>query len=315
MSSLTSTEIIVLVVAVVLAVIVIGVLYLTIRRLRARKQKLLGELSGGPELVHDRAFNRIAMARREAEVLAAQGADVHRAQELIAEAQGAFDTHRYDHAYTSAQSAHEALVIARRQGSRTSAPPTASPAPEPVLRPEPVAPPVIGGAPLPSRGPARPTMAKNRAESQFQIHILGEELEALPPRRARDPSALDAADLRRRASQAFDSGDFTEAFRLALRGRRALGASLETLPPPGPAAAQSTGAEPDGSSTAPPDIAQTAETVAGGERCPDCGYPALAGDAFCRGCGRPHAPATCPTCGAPRAGDEPFCGRCGSRFT
>ena len=313
MANLTSTEIIAIVFGVVLCVILVGILLFTLRRLRARKQKLIGELSGGPELVQDRAFNRIAMARREAAVLSAQGVDIHHAQELIAEAQGAFDTHRYDHAYTSAQSAHEALVNARKKGSVAPGPAPAAAGIEPFGHAEPLPSHVSGPGARPSESPPRSTIPKNRAESQFQIHLLGEELDALPPRRARDPSAVEATNLKLRATQAFDTGNYTDAFRLALRGRRALGVSLETLPPTGSGVARPSEPEPNGTGTAP-DITRTAETVAGGERCPDCGYPALPGDAFCRGCGRPHAPVTCPTCGAPKAGDELFCGRCGSRF-
>ena len=67
-----------------------------------------------PEIRHDRAFNRIAMARREAELLASSGVDITSAQDLIAQAQGAFDNRDFDRAYVSAQSAHELLVAARR---------------------------------------------------------------------------------------------------------------------------------------------------------------------------------------------------------
>ncbi|HYB79699.1 MAG TPA: hypothetical protein VEG66_08095 [Thermoplasmata archaeon] len=75
-----------------------------------------GHRSDRPELRYDRAFNRIAMARREAELLASSGVDVSSANNLIAAAQGALDTHDLDRAYESAQSAHEALVAARRSG-------------------------------------------------------------------------------------------------------------------------------------------------------------------------------------------------------
>lgn len=314
MATLTGTEIILVAFIVVLAVVVVGLLLFLLRRLRNRRAKILGELDGRPELSQDRAFNRLAMARREAGILAGQGVDVHRAQELIAESQGAFDTRQYNRAYEVAQSAHEALVNARQQGAR------------------------VAGAPLPSQGlgtgppsgtsggataaiggpasppPARPSIPKNRMESQFEIRLLGEELDALPPRRAQDPTGISAAALRREASAAFDKGDYTEALRLALRGRRALGGTFETLPPPGAVTNRPLPRTTNGGGAAP-DLTETAESVAGGERCPECGYPALPGDAFCRGCGRPHAALTCPTCGTPRGGDEPYCGGCGSRFS
>ena len=67
-----------------------------------------------PRIRQDRAFNRIAMARREADLLTSSGVDVASAQDLIAQAQGAFDHQDFDRAYVSAQSAHELLVSARR---------------------------------------------------------------------------------------------------------------------------------------------------------------------------------------------------------
>ena len=66
-----------------------------------------------PRIRNDRAFNRIAMAQREAEMLASSGVDVTPARNLIAQAQGQFDHRDFDHAYESAQSAHEVLVAAR----------------------------------------------------------------------------------------------------------------------------------------------------------------------------------------------------------
>jgi len=312
-SSLTSTEIIALVFVVVLAVIVIGLFVYLIRRLRSRRAKLLSDLADRPQLNQDRAFNRLAMARREAGILAAQGVDVRRAQELIAESQGAFDTREYDRSYRVAQSAHEALVNARQQGAR------------------------VAGGPLPSRGPATtvssrtqhllptagtltdplpaatPAIPKNRAESQFQMRLLSDELAALGGARARDPAVAGANALRTQAQSAFDKGDYTEAFRLALRGRRTLGGTVESLPAVPGVTGTAARASTNGNVTTP-DAVQTAESVAGSERCPDCGYPALAGDVFCRGCGRPRAPLTCPSCGAPRIGGETFCGRCGARF-
>ena len=316
MSTLSGFEITAIVVVVILAVVVAGLLLYLLRRLKNRRAKLISELEDRPELNQDRAFNRLAMARREAGILADQGVDVQRAQELIAEGQGAFDLRHYEQAYQAAQSAHEALVNARRQGARS----TGTPLPASGTGPHagtaaagPATAPTPSGPTTAAELPARPTIPKYRAESQFQIHLLSEELEGLPSRRAKDPTAVQAAEMKRQASEAFDRGDFTEAFRLALRGRRALGGTVESLPPTGPATSQP-GPEAGNGTGSAPDITKTAETFAAGERCPECGYPALAGDAFCRGCGRPRTALTCPSCGAPRGAEEPFCGRCGNRF-
>ncbi|MFI5413759.1 MAG: zinc ribbon domain-containing protein [Candidatus Lutacidiplasmatales archaeon] len=313
MASLDSTEIVALVFVVVLSIIVAGLLLYLLRRLNRRRAKILSDLADKPELNQDRAFNRLAMARRESSILAGQGVDVHRAQELIGEAQGAFDTHQYDRAYRIAQSAHEALVNARRLGAlpATTPLPSKGPGPFPTLGATSGPGPADAGTVPPA--PLAPAIPKNRAESQFQIRILTDELDAVKGRRARDPAVGEAAALKSQASMAFEKGDYTNAFRLALRGRRALGGAVEGLPAPGSAP---TGLARGSANGSPPstDATQTAEAVAGAERCPDCGYPALAGDSFCRGCGRPRTSLACPSCGAPRAADEPFCGRCGARF-
>ena len=318
MASLSGLEIDAIVFAIFLSIVIVALMLYLMRRLKNRRTKLLSELEDRPQLNQDRAFNRLAMARREAEVLAGQGVDVHRAQELIAESQGAFDTRQYDRSYQVAQSAHEALVNARRQGARTTGPTGASPGSALLLEPAtstgaptPLSP--VPPAVTPSAPPVRASLPKNRAESQFQMRLLADELDALPTKRRKEAGVLQAMDLKRQASAAFDKGDFTEAFRLALRGRRSLGDSIESLPPSPGTAARPPAAAGNGAG-ATPDLAGTAETVAAGERCPDCGYPALAGDTFCRGCGRPFTPMTCPTCGSPRNGDEPFCGRCGNRY-
>ena len=310
-ASLTSLEVIVIVAVVILAVILVALGLMVIRRLRRRRDKLLHELKDSPELIQDRAFNRIAMARREAEILAGQGVDVTPARGLIAQAQGAFDTRNYDRAYESAQSAHEALVNARRVGGGVSL--TSAPRGPPL----PSAPPAAASSdgPIASSGstfvPPPAPIPKNRVESQFQLHVLAEELERARAAQG-PPAATQAADaLRRQAEAAFAAGQYTDAFRLALRGRRELGVSLETLPAPskGAAGASSSDEEP---TTIDPGAA--AERAASANRCPDCGYPMLPDDVFCRGCGRPKGEMKCPQCGAGRGPKDTFCGRCGERF-
>jgi hypothetical protein len=307
MATLTPTEIVAVAVIVVLAVVVVGLLLFLIRRLRQRRDKLLGELRDRPQLVQDRAFNRLAMARRESEILARQGADVTKARDLIAQAQGAFDLRNYDRAYEAAQQAHEALVHARQTfplRRETTPGPSQSPSGAPA------APAAAAATPAPP-APA-PGIPKNRAESQFQLRLLDGDLERARTDRPRSATLRETTRIRAQAGVAFDHGDFTEAFRLALKGRRALGAPVEGLrPPPGSAGPTSAGP----ATPAVPDATVTAERVAGANRCPECGYPALAGDTFCRGCGVPRTPATCGQCGAARKPSDAFCGVCGVRFT
>jgi hypothetical protein len=304
--TLTSTEITVLVIVVVLAVVVVGLLLLMMRRLRQRRAQLLHELRDRPELVQDRAFNRIAMARKEADLLARQGGDPGRARETIAEAQAAFDNRNYERAYQSAQIAHEALVNSRGGVRLPRAPSGAGPAGAPAL---PVSAPSVAAA-----TPPAPAIPRNRAESQFQLRILDQELATAKGQRPRARASVEAAELRNRAQSAFDRAEFTEAFRLALKGRRALGGPLETLPPTAAPRTDGPAGLPGGVGPDPSDPTQTAEQVSGGQHCPECGYPAMAGDAFCRGCGAPRTPSACGQCGAPRTPADTFCGRCGAKF-
>lgn len=309
MTSLTPTEIDAIVVITILAVAVVALLLFLLQRLRRRRAELLHELKDRPDLLQDRAFNRIAMARREADLLARQGVDTGRAQDLIAQAQSAFDLRNFDRAYRDAHLAHETLVRARRTGPLPSASPvpaTAPPPAPPANRPAPVPPP-----PANASGPG---LAKNRAEAQFQLRLLDRELEHARGSHPQAGATLEATGLRSQSQTAFDRADFTDSFRLALRGRRALGGSVEALPPTGASRGASAGPMAPASAGARADASQTAEAVAGGDRCPNCGYPALAGDAFCRGCGTPRTPTACPQCGAPRQPADTFCGRCGMSF-
>jgi predicted RNA-binding Zn-ribbon protein involved in translation (DUF1610 family) len=311
-SNLTSVELVVIPLVVILAIVVIGLLLYLMRRLRRKRDKLLNELKDAPELIQDRAFNRIAMARREAEILSRTGADVAAARTLIAQAQGAFDTRNYDRAYESAQSAHEALVNARRAGG-TGLLPT-PPRAVPPTSPEPVAAPLASGATTspPPRTTNAPPIPKNRVESQFQLRVLGEEIESARSSHRPGSKVQTAETMRQQAQAAFTSGEYTEAFRLALRGRRELGGALETLPAAGHVSGAS--GESLGEPSGPLDVGAVAERTASANRCPDCGNPMLADDAFCRGCGRPRADLKCPQCGASRGPKDTFCGRCGERY-
>jgi hypothetical protein len=305
----TATEVTAIVFVVFLAAVVAGLLLWLLRRLRHRRDKLVTDLKSTPELAQDRAFNRIAMARREADIVGRTGLDVNSARALIAQAQGQFDTRNFDRAYETAQLAHEALVVARRSGTMPA-----------TYLSTPKAATVTPGTRRPTAAAASPTPAdttfpkipQNRAESQFQLRLLDQEL-AAAGRRPTDPPVVEATELRDQGRAAFDRGDFTEAFRLALKGRRTIGGDVGALAPT--AATRASGTAAIGGDALPDDPDAAAEKLAIGDRCPDCGTPAQPNDQFCRGCGRPRAPLTCPACSAPRTPEDTFCGRCGARFS
>ncbi len=315
MSSLTSQELLAIVVIVVLGVAVVTLLLFLVKRLKDRRDQLLHELRDRPELVQDRAFNRIAMARREAEILGRQGRDVGRARELIAAAQAAFDTRNYNEAYRSAQLAHESLVHSRSPPLASAhRGPSTAPLPSPSA---PTAPLPNGTGPWvagPATGPAA-AIPRNRAEAQFQLRLLDQELGTAREGRPGTPETAEAVAGRDRARAAFDRGDFTEAFRSALRTRRALGGTVEALPPS--PTFRSPADRPPASSppSAAADAAEAAMRAADAARCPECGFPLLPDDRFCRGCGSQRRPMACPKCGAARTPVDTFCGRCGARFS
>jgi hypothetical protein len=284
-TELSSAEIFAIVLIVVICAAMAGVGLLFLQRLRRRRDQLRGELSQRPEAVGDRAFNRIAMARREADLLSSQGMEISRARELVGEAQASFDSRKFDRAYELAQSAHETLVAARRQPA--SAPrPAAFTAAEGARDTRPKA----TDAPVPSEAiPPAPKIPAHRAESQFQLRLLEEELARARSTRANDGHTLQAQALFAQARQAFDRADYAEAFRLALKGRREAGGSVEALAPP-PRGKPAGGTGPAEASEVAPneDLALAAAAVASADRCLECGHPMTSEETFCRGCGSPR---------------------------
>jgi hypothetical protein len=298
-----------LAVGLILLVVVVFVSFTLLQRFRQRRlQELRGD-SAGPQASRDRAYNRLVLARREADLWAAQGGDVEQARQLIDLSKRSLDAGGADRAYELAQAAHETLVRARREPAPRR--PAAS-KPETSPSPLPGGSPASGGsAPLDAKEAApAPSVPKNRAEAQFQLRLFEEELAVALKDAKRRAKVKGARELYVQAHAAFAGGDYSQAFRLALRGRRQIGGHVETLGPP-PATPV-----PGGAVGLPPtaDAAESAEQVAALERCPLCGHPTVAGDTFCRGCGAARTPASCAHCGAPRSTTDTFCGRCGERY-
>jgi hypothetical protein len=293
-----------LAIGVVLVALVMLVGFYFLHGLRMRRLKALRGEASDPRAQSDRAYNRIALARREADLLASQGGDVDRARELVNLANRQLDARSYGQAYDLAQAAHETLVTGRR-GPLRSGRTAADPAPTARAPPPGSAASTSPGSGSTPASPAPSPVPKNRAEAQFELRLFEEELArashgATPPAEAKEMFV--------QAHAAYDRADYAGAFRLSLRGRRRLGASIESLGPPKRTSLATS------ESDAVVDPAQAAEEVALQERCPDCGHPTVSGDAFCRGCGSARTPSTCPSCGAPRTPTDAFCGKCGMRY-
>jgi len=301
---------------IVLTAVLLAVAFYAMRHLRRRRERLREKRQDDPAVASDRAFNRLAMARKEADLLERQGGDVAQARQLIGLAESSFGTRQFDRAFDLAQSAHNTLVAARK------APKTAPPAQPPASSaPSPAPPPFRPTVPMPAAGPndgdlpgpAVSKVPKNRAESHFELGLLERDLETAKRERPKQGGTKKGETTRAAAQAAYDRADYTEAFRLALKGRREVGGRVETLAP-GPA--RTAGVPPE--ATEAPLTSDTpvevAETVAAAERCPQCGHPTQPSDAFCRGCGTPRVPATCSKCGAPRLPTDSFCGVCGQKY-
>ncbi|MCI4350048.1 MAG: zinc ribbon domain-containing protein [Thermoplasmata archaeon] len=284
-----------------------------LRRLRKRRATLAKELSDSPALLPDRAFNAIAIARSEASVLTREGFDVQRQVERLNEAQGLSDRHDYLAAVALARSVHDTMVQIRRTGvvpatasgsggATPSAAATRSaraggPSSEgfrPELLPTELGPEPADDATDPDV-PASMRLPKNRVESQFELELLTDELGRTPPT---NTALGEATALRTQASAAFGQSDYTEALRLALRGRRRLGSKVDGLASPASPGARSTG--------------PAAATGPLTPRCSACGQELRPDDVFCRACGAPRPGGNCPRCGAAFEGADQFCGRCGA---
>ena len=298
MATLAAYELLAVGVVLVALVMLLGFYFL--HGLRMRRIKAMRGDASSPQTAADRAYNRLALARREADLLESQGGEVDRARELISLANRQLDARAYDRAYDLAQAAHETLVKDRRGPLRSL---RGASGPAAGLPPTSLASTTTAGA----TAPAPAAVPKNRAEAQFQLRLFEEEL-AKASKAGTAPD--EAKDLFVQAHAAYDRADYAEAFRLSLRGRRRVGGSVEALGS-SPRASLSVEAASTGTAVDP---AVAAEEVAGQDRCASCGHPIVPGDAFCRGCGAARLPSTCPSCGAPRTPSDAFCGRCGERY-
>ncbi|HXQ93978.1 MAG TPA: hypothetical protein VN864_02260, partial [Thermoplasmata archaeon] len=213
-------------VAVLLLGVGFGLYYILSRRLKARLAQIRESIGESPNFADDRAHNLVVLARSEAAALKRVGADVHVAETALDDAEGALKRGEYDDATRSARRAHELLLAQKAAGSPlllAPAPsrsmPKSSPASDPTPRtnrsPDPVAP---GDGTGEAGSP--PRLAKNRAESRFQIGLLNEEIGSSAPESRGSPGIAEAKNGSAEAQAAYDRADYTEALRLALRARR-----------------------------------------------------------------------------------------------
>ena len=286
-------------------------------------------------MVQDRAYNQIQLGKAAADRLGRTGVDVSEARAQLDHAEASRKSGAYSAAIEQAKKAQDLLAAARAGSAPStgisggapgssggaSAPPvispplTASPAgPGPLLSP--------GGAPSGSSGAfgrmeesvpsTTPSKApKNKMEAHFQLSLARDELDKARATKPVPKTLREADSLFTQGQAAYDKEDFTEALRLALKSRRALGTHVESLPVRGiPAAVSGTTATVAVDSSVVPSAASSEPSF--GQKCPKCGRTAAPSDQFCRSCGTPIPPSLCSSCGSPLLSGDRFCGKCGA---
>ena len=295
--------------------VVLLILYLW-NRSRLKRGRDLAEAEER-RYAEDRAHNQIQLTSAAADRAQREGVDVSRVRELLREAEDRVKGRDFDRALGLARAAQQHLGLMREKSRPLAdmhpSPDGQTPGSSEVGSPLPPTRYMAAAArALPEEPtndveePVRPApiskIPKNRLEAQFMLRLLEEEIEKARRTSPPKPEVDGAAEVKRQAEAAFGKTDYTEALRLSLKGRRQLGARLETLPltkssiPQGPAA---TGIS----------------EVEGGEKCPTCGRPNGPEDRFCRGCGTVLKGAKCPRCGATVTPQDQFCGSCGAPIT
>ncbi|MCI4347701.1 MAG: zinc ribbon domain-containing protein [Thermoplasmata archaeon] len=318
----------------VVAFVVLGALYALNRYLKRRGPELATREGRG--ILDDRSYNQIRIGQAAADRLARSGTDVTSAQMLLARAETARASGSYDMAIRLAKEAQDQLAVARtgaqtlvaasssRSVSRVAvdpasshsafAPPTFAPAPRSSPPSASTANAWMESAPPPTGAAATPAnrAPKNKMEAHFQLSLATEELALLPSAKPRTNNIQEADRIRAEGQAAYDRQDYTEALRLALRSRRALGARVEGLPVSTVPSISSTAAHSADSSRPTPAGTTAREESVSGPKCPQCGKPATADDRFCRSCGGPIPPSLCNSCAAPLLAGDRFCGVCGA---
>lgn len=348
MSALTENQIIGITLAIIcLALFAIWIL----RAMGLRRKRFLKEMRGATaESPGDAAHNQILTTRAILDRLESQGNNVAAPRALLEEAQEKFDAGRYAPALQLARQARsmlntqattggspsssrvrvpvgtprkaqkeEMLYRDIAQGNRrsprggTESPASRSMDDSEIPEPDPSA----SGPTIPE---LRKTVPKNQLESRFEINLLVESLEGRP-----ESAFPEARKLLTAARRSFERADYSEALRLALRGRKALGTGTEetiTLSPgtlvenppetPLPSAARSSAPSAAGDVVPEPDTGGTRSTTV---RCSRCDQENPASNKFCRGCGKPLAEPVCPRCQKPILSEDAFCGVCGAPIT
>jgi hypothetical protein len=290
-----------IIVGVILGAVLLLFVVFVIRRMRERRRRLAEDLAADKGVLRDRAFNAMRLASAEAAVLERDRIDTSAARALIAQGEAAIRAGDDYRALTIGRNVQDTLVRLRHEGKPTLL--TLPVDPEPL----PTAPEGAEEAdPLP-----RLAATQNPAAARFQIRLLTEEIAQVEQKEPAKPGLAEALRFQSDALDALERNEVTAALGLALKGRRAIGARVESLPPTAPLSPPAPPSTPIVGRPATAPVATTARPRAS-VPCPTCGRASKASDLFCRYCGAPVGTARCPRCQAPLEPEDRFCARCGA---
>ena len=266
-----------LIVAVVVVIILTVVTFLELRYFRTIMKRRLAKVD-----LPDRAHNELLTGKAIATSLRHSGIASSEADDAIAEAEAAYRRSNYRVTIELSEKAKGILKtakarhdkfgdLARLQKVRSSS--SDEPTTKEVLQKE---------------------QPQNSMQAKFTISLAEERIAA-----ARDAGrgTVQAEALLRSARASFETQDFDEALKLAVKSRRTADGEV---------------AEAVAGAKAP--VPANVEIPRPAHRaCASCGSELLAGDTFCRKCGvKVERPTSCPKCGASLKEDDAFCRTCGT---
>lgn len=261
-----------------MVIILAGVAFLEIRLIRSRRRKK--EARGD---LPDRAHNVLLSVKAIADAVGRAGVRSLEADDLIREAEKAFESRNYR---VSVELAERAKAVLRQEKSQYQAKGDLTKLDSTK---------VSGDVAPTTKEKLTKELPPNFMQAQFSMKLARDEIEGA---RSRGQDVREAERALSEVQAMFDAKDYNGALSQSSRVRRSLEGKAAGLPPI-PA-------------TSPVPVSSVSTPKS--RRCPSCGADVPNEDAFCRKCGAqvPRARA-CPSCGTEVASDDAFCRKCGTK--
>lgn len=337
-----------------LVLLLIFVAFAIMWYLKKRRKTILDKFNTDkPEWIEDNAHNQILTTKALIDRAERNGDDVAAARSRLQDAEDRAKAGDFEQAFSIAKQARDVLpknvptrAVKRKVPVQSTSPPSPSPKQEqPGVAPAENKEEMLyrdiatggvvsgGGQTREDMSPKRPEdqeegekppmvefrqkVPKNYLEAKFEISLLEDALTKLPPE-----SSPESRKLLVTAKKAWEKENYSDALRMAMRGKRALeqksddtipltaGTTVD-VPPQTPVAAAARSSAPmsgDDYKMEPATGEARPTTVV----CSRCNKENPAKNKFCRGCGKPLAAPLCPRCQKAIEADDAFCGTCGA---